>query len=246
MIQHITPMGARPPFGPAILPPRAETGPERGRGRGQEQGQTRGGWGLAQVVVPLPSREPRLGRAADFARELCGAVPDLRRIARRFVSQDCLADDLVQLTCMRALERRDQFLLGTNLVGWLSTILRNLHRDELRRRRYQTRLETQLGDLGRPTVEPGRDETPVWSNLTAEDVRQASAGLPEEMREAYRLYTFENLSYVAIARQLQVPMATVATRLYRARIKLREILTARLGLPADQQREESLDPPCSS
>jgi DNA-directed RNA polymerase specialized sigma24 family protein len=66
------------------------------------------------------------------------------------------------------------------------------------------------------------------------------------MREAYRLYTFESCSYLAIARQLDVPMATVATRLYRARIKLREILTARLGLPTDHQREESLDPSCSS
>jgi RNA polymerase sigma-70 factor, ECF subfamily len=186
--------------------------------------------GLARVI-PLPAGQSVPATSATrFANDLCAAVPDLRRIARRLVSQDCLADDLVQLTCMRALERRDQFLMGTNLVGWLSTILRNLHRDELRRRRYQVSLEAQLGDLSGPAADLRRDESPPWSDLGAEDVRQASAALPEEMRDAYLLYTFGGLSYVAIAAKLGVPMATVATRLYRARIKLREILTAQLGL----------------
>jgi RNA polymerase sigma-70 factor (ECF subfamily) len=248
MIQHSTSVGAQPQYGPVTGAPAPDrSGPNR-----QPQGQ-RGpdldSWkpgpapSLARIFA-LPIRQPGPATAARFATDLCAAVTDLRRIARRLVNQECLADDLVQLTCMRALERRDQFQMGTNLVGWLSTILRNLHRDELRRRRYQASLESQLGEL--TGDDQGRDETPLWSNLSAEDVRLACNALPEEMRAAYLLYTFEGLTYVAIAGKLGVPMATVATRLYRARIKLREILIARLGLPRRRASENASESSCSS
>jgi RNA polymerase sigma-70 factor (ECF subfamily) len=176
----------------------------------------------------LPASDPIATSASRFAHDLCLAVPELQRIARRFINQDCLADDLVQLTCMRALERRQQFLVGTNLLGWLTTILRNLHRDELRRRRYQASLEAQLNGLTPAPIGPERPETPLWSHLGVEDVRRAAGALPAEMREAFLLYTFEDLSYLAIARKLGVPMAT---RLYRARLKLREVLSTRLDHP---------------
>jgi RNA polymerase sigma-70 factor, ECF subfamily len=248
MIQHDTSVGEQPQYRSVTGAPAAD---RSGANRQQQRqpGPDLDSWnpGPASALArafALPTRQPRPATAGRFASDLCAAVPDLRRIARRLVNQECLADDLVQLTCMRALERRDQFQLGTNLVGWLSTILRNLHRDELRRRRYQVSLEAQLGEL--TGTDQGRDETPLWSNLNVEDVRLASSALPEEMRDAYLLYTFEGLTYLAIARKLGVPMATVATRLYRARIKLREILIAHLGLPARRAGENASDSSCSS
>ena len=177
-------------------------------------------------VLPMPGITPR--SPARFATELAAAVPDLRRVARRQVGNPATADDLVQMTCLRALERQHQFVAGTNLVGWLCTILRNLHRDELRRWRHETTAQKQLEQV-RPAPHAETPEAqPAWWTLDAADVRAAAAELPEEMRQAYLLYTFEGQSYVAIARRLGVPMATVATRLYRARLRLRELLTAEL------------------
>lgn len=47
------------------------------------------------------------------------------------------AQDLVQATCLRALERADQFMAGTRLDRWLFTILHSIWLNELRARRIR-------------------------------------------------------------------------------------------------------------
>ena len=47
------------------------------------------------------------------------------------------ADDLVQATCLRAIERADQFTPGTQLDRWLFTILRSIWLNEIRSRRIR-------------------------------------------------------------------------------------------------------------
>src|SRR5688500_1889516 len=151
-------------------------------------------------VLPMPVAPAR--GPTRFARDLAAALPDLRRVARRQVGNAAGADDLVQMTFLRALERQHQFVMGTNLLGWLCTILRNLHRDDLRRRRHETVVKAQLAEP-RPPLEAGPPEAPPpWSSLGADQVRAAAATLPQEMRDAYLLYTFSGESYVAIARRL--------------------------------------------
>src|ERR1700729_2378665 len=48
-----------------------------------------------------------------------------------------VADDLVQATCVRAIERADQFQSGTRLDRWLFAILRSIWLNELRARRVR-------------------------------------------------------------------------------------------------------------
>jgi RNA polymerase sigma-70 factor, ECF subfamily len=47
------------------------------------------------------------------------------------------ADDLVQATCVRAIERADQFFSGTRLDRWLFAILRSIWLNEIRSRRIR-------------------------------------------------------------------------------------------------------------
>src|ERR1700684_1197829 len=47
------------------------------------------------------------------------------------------AEDLVQATCLRAIERADQFVPGTRLDRWLFAILRSIWLNELRSRRVR-------------------------------------------------------------------------------------------------------------
>ena len=47
------------------------------------------------------------------------------------------ADDLVQATCLRAIERADQFVPGTRLDRWLFTILRSIWLNEIRSRKIR-------------------------------------------------------------------------------------------------------------
>src|ERR1700723_4638339 len=47
------------------------------------------------------------------------------------------ADDLVQATCLRAIERADQFVPGTRVDRWLFAILRSIWLNEIRSQRIR-------------------------------------------------------------------------------------------------------------
>jgi RNA polymerase sigma-70 factor, ECF subfamily len=48
-----------------------------------------------------------------------------------------VADDLMQTTCVRALERADQYVPGTRAERWLFAILRSIRLNEIRSRRIR-------------------------------------------------------------------------------------------------------------
>jgi RNA polymerase sigma-70 factor (ECF subfamily) len=105
------------------------------------------------------------------------------------------------------------------MSGWLRSILRNLHRDDLRRqRRRGTMVEWEdtenLIALSAPPEDRG----------TAHDVVRAMNALSVEHREILLLVALEERSYREIADELGIPMGTVMSRLARARAQLRHRL----------------------
>src|SRR5260370_41886629 len=74
-------------------------------------------------------REVRAGLEACLAR--------LWRYALMLSRASDAAEDLVQATCLRAIERADQFVPGTRLDRWLFTILRSIWLNEIRARRIR-------------------------------------------------------------------------------------------------------------
>jgi DNA-directed RNA polymerase specialized sigma24 family protein len=78
---------------------------------------------------------------ANILQEVkAGLAPNLARLWRYGLvlsgSRD-MADDLVQATCLRAIERAGQFQSGTHLDRWLFSILRSVWLNELRSRRVR-------------------------------------------------------------------------------------------------------------
>jgi len=73
-------------------------------------------------------------------------------------------------------------------------------------------------DLPDPSA-PGHTETGMW-------VREAIAKLDGNDREVLLLREYEELSYEEIAGVLRVPVNTVRSRLFRARLALKEILVS--------------------
>ena len=66
--------------------------------------------------------------------------------------------------------------------------------------------------------------------MADEEVDAAVAQLNPTLRVVYVLYTVDGCSYANISSRLQIPLQTVATKIHRARARLRQTLTAgRLG-----------------
>jgi hypothetical protein len=66
----------------------------------------------------------------------------------------------------------------------------------------------------------------AWEAFSVEDVRRALMFVPPSFRAAYALLTFDHLSYAEIGRRLSLTPGTVASRVFRARQHLREVLTS--------------------
>jgi RNA polymerase sigma-70 factor, ECF subfamily len=148
-----------------------------------------------------------------------GLPPLLKRLWRYglVLSGDSeVAHELVQATCLRALEKCDQFQVGTDLGRWTYTILSSIWKNELRSRRI--RMGQGFVDAEIALVADGVRE--MDTNLLARQVLKEVERLPEGQREAVFLVYGEGLSYKEAADVLDVPTGTIMSRLAAARAKL--------------------------
>jgi len=131
------------------------------------------------------------------------------------------AEDIVQDVFATLVENNyaalRSFAGRSSLYTYLCAIaLRRLYRT---RRRMLPRAEP-VDEY--PPPEPAVD--PTNKEITAADVRQALQTLPEEFRTALMLYHFGGLEYHEIAALMDIPVNTVATRICRAKRRLKELL----------------------
>ena len=141
------------------------------------------------------------------------------------------ADDLVQETYVRAMQAMGRLRAGSNMKGWLFTILRNVWFNQLRKWRNGPQMvEIEVwDDVANSIVEPSKDSYDLYvSKMEAEQVRKAIQELTVEFREIILLREYEDLSYLEIASVLDCPVGTVMSRLGRARAKLRAALSETL------------------
>lgn len=172
--------------------------------------------------------EAEAGRVHALARRLCG---------------DRDADDLVQDTFLNAFRAIDQLQDLANPRPWLYAIA---HRACLRRRRKRSgeprhleafdellpQRESTVPDLAALSASPHGDRLRAESR---ELVERGISALPEAFRVPLLLADIAELRLAEIADILGLQVATVKTRVHRARLKLRSILAS--GLPQRQVRE---------
>ncbi|MBX5188335.1 RNA polymerase sigma factor [Rhizobium sp. NZLR3b] len=162
------------------------------------------------------SAEAAIASEADIRSGLTENLARLWRYGLVLSHQRDVADDLVQATCVRALEHADQFVPGTRLDRWLFSILHSIWLNEIRSRRvrqgqgFVDARETLTFDGAHAT------ETQVMAGQVLKRVN----ALPEAQRTVVFLAYVEGLSYREVASILDIPIGTVMSRLAAARAKL--------------------------
>jgi len=164
---------------------------------------------------------------SDFHRRLEEQIPRLRRYARALTRDASRADDLVQDTLLRALNKQHLWQEGTNLRAWLFTLMHNQHVNDVRRSNR---------DGGNVDVTEMASVLVANTDPTASrQLRELERGLgllPLEQREAILLVGLEGLRYDEAAIIAGVPIGTVRSRLSRGREALRRILDIGEAAPA--------------
>ena len=156
---------------------------------------------------------------SEFHRLIEQQIPRLRRYARALTRNRDRADDLVQDTLSRALEKEQFWQTGTNLGAWLFTIMHNQNVNNVRRdaREFAAEEIERVSTTLPSTTDPSASRKMV-------ELDRALAQLPLGQRQVILLVGLEGMSYEDTAEILSIPIGTVRSRLSRGRDTLRELL----------------------
>jgi RNA polymerase sigma-70 factor (ECF subfamily) len=155
---------------------------------------------------------------AEFNALVDAHAPALYRIAYRMVGDRHEAEDIVQETYRSAWKSRDAYEEGRGDRAWLASILRRRVVDRWRRHAPpSTFAADHPPDVEVPAVDPLAGEY-------TDEMQQALAQLPAELRETLLLVVVGELTHQETADLLDIPLGTVLSRVSRARRRLRELL----------------------
>ena len=140
-------------------------------------------------------------------------------IAYRLTGNPQDAEDVTQQTFLQAQQCIHQLRQPDNPGPWLGAIARSAWLKSRRRRRpvLAGTLEIDLADV--PENLPDRED------IDAEQLQSALDELPDEFRLVVVMFYFQQHSYKEIAKELEIPIGTVMSRLARAKTQLRRRLT---------------------
>ncbi len=143
---------------------------------------------------------------------------------RRRLSNRTRAEELTQECFLAVLQGAERWEPRATFRTYLYAIALKLTAAEYRRAQREPQHGADADEVGQP-------------NATEADlgVRRAVAALDAEHREVVLLREFEGLSYEEIAAALHIPLNTVRSRLFRARMSLKELLDPQ---PQKLQREK--------
>lgn len=142
------------------------------------------------------------------------------------------AEDLVQETSLKAWRNQAQLTTPQAVKGWLFKIQMNTFINAYRKLSREPEivdvelteemLEQVPGDSGRDPLNPLNR---LLSQCLDAEIQEAFDQLPAEIRSVVWLSDVEEFSYREIAEMMNCSMGTVASRLFRGRTRLRELLS---------------------
>lgn len=150
---------------------------------------------------------------------LVNETPKLQKFALRLTRNKSDADDLVQATLLRALEKNEMFADGTDLFKWTARIMFNSFVSQYRRK---TKFETQYDPsayIDSLSVAPSQEEA-----MDLKIVNTAMQRLSKEHRQILVMVCVRGMQYEEAAQALDLPVGTVRSRLSRARDALQREL----------------------
>ncbi len=169
--------------------------------------------------------------------ELLVAYQDrLYNVCLRMVSHPDDAAEVCQDVLMKVIQGLARFRGDSGLGTWMTRIAMNQSISHLRRRRVRrtVSLDQPFGSDNGPddqasalrhqiqdSREPGPDQCVQDSEMLAR-LHQAMANLDDDFRAVLVLRDIEQQDYAQIGKTLEVPVGTVKSRLFRARLALRK------------------------
>ena len=157
-------------------------------------------------------------------------------LCARMLNNPTEAEDAAQEVFVRAYTQLHSYQPGRRFSTWILSIASHYCIDLLRRRKPQVDLDAIA--FWKQSDQPEPEETALTSE-TRDEVRELLNKLPEKYRGVTVLRYWQDMSYEEIAEASNLSVATVKTRLFRAR----ELLAKELEKQRQSGNQAEQDPP---
>ena len=158
-------------------------------------------------------------------RQLLAEMPKLNKFSHKLTRNAAEAEDLLQSTLLRAIEKKTYYTENTNLFSWTSKIMYNLFVTEYRRKiKWETQYDPENA-ISSQSVSAEQENKYEVSKL-ADAMEKISA----DHKEILILVCVKGLQYEETSKILNIPVGTVRSRLSRARSELAALMADPAGM----------------
>ena len=184
-------------------------------------------------------RKAQRGDERAFSLILCAYEVPVYNYVLRLVGDRSLAEDLTQEVFLRVYQGLPRFSLRCRFTTWLFQVTKNRVLDELRANERRPRAVVNLDDV--PPLEVL--DAPFERIEAMDAVWRAVEELNVDLKMALLLRDVVGLSYTEIADSLEITLATVKWRIYKAREEV-QLSLEREGITfaPTTRREEAVTP----
>lgn len=169
---------------------------------------------------------------SDFAENIAGELNAMWRFALRLTASETDAEDLVQRTCVKALENETAYEHRGRLRSWLFRIEHRVWLNVLRSRQIRSNSSFANNQFSGIHEGSAGEELQGFQSRSAEHLDSPESNLnyyqlvklveslPDAQRLVVLLVCVEEFSYQETADILEIPIGTVMSRLSRGRLTL--------------------------
>jgi RNA polymerase sigma-70 factor, ECF subfamily len=152
----------------------------------------------------------------------------ISQFARRFVRTENEVNDLAQETFLKALRFQNHFVAGTNLKGWLYTMMRNIFINQYNKSSFQNTFVDRTEGHYFLNQASSDQASNIDRRLMRKDLDVAIGNLDDRIKVPFERFV-EGYKYEEIAKELELPVGTIKSRIHQAR----QLLKASLAQYAD-------------
>ena len=146
----------------------------------------------------------------EFNRLIVSHQEFLNQLAMKLTKSVDDAEDLLQDTLFKALKNKDKYQEGTNLKGWLYTIMKNTFIDETDNKYFINSREAE---------KDARTDSRVDRDYLMRQIDSVDKHYVDTFMMHYNGYKYEEIAEI-----LDIPLGTVKSRIFLARRKMMEKL----------------------
>ena len=194
------------------------------------------------ALVSLPQPDPSILRKAQTGDERAFSIihrayeVPIYNYVLRMVNDRALAEDLTQDVFLRVYQGLPGFSLRARFTTWLFQVAKNRVLDELRARERKPQSVMPVEDM--PPLDVV-DDAPLERIEAMDAVWRAVGALNPDLRMALLLRDVVGLSYNEIGDALEITLATVKWRIYKAREEV-QLALAREGISLSTSSDEAV------